>query len=171
MKRMMISLLALSGLLLSGLVQAEGSVARAIVTTGVAEREPVNDLERVLAGNEKVIFFTELRNMEGQTVKHRWSHGEQTLAEVEFQVGGPRWRVWSSKNLMPEWAGEWKAEVVDGEGNVVAEKSFTVAADSSAVVPAGETPMGVTAPAEETPMADPAGAAGEMAMPAATPAE
>lgn len=171
MKKVMISLLALSGLLLSGLVHAEGSVARAIVTTGVAEREPVNDLERVLAGNEKVIFFTELRNMEGQTVKHRWSHGSEMLAEVEFKVGGPRWRVWSSKNLLPEWAGEWKVEVVDGEGNVVAEKSFTVAGDASVSVPVGETPMGETVPAEETPLADPAGATGEMAMPAATPAE
>jgi hypothetical protein len=150
MNKVMISLLALSGLLLSGLVQAEGSVARAIVTTGVADREPVNNLERVLAGNEKVIFFTELRNMEGQTVKHRWSRGDESLAEVEFNVAGPRWRVWSSKNLMPEWAGEWKVEVIDGEGNVVSEKSFSFAADVSAAAAAEEAPMSESAPAEAT---------------------
>lgn len=124
MKRVMILLFALGSLLLSGMVQAEGSVARAIVTTGVAEHEPVNDLERVLAGNEKVLFFTELRDMQGQTVKHRWSHGGEVLAEVEFKVGGPRWRVWSSKTMMPEWAGAWSVAVVDGEGNVLSEKSF-----------------------------------------------
>ena len=83
MKKTMLFLFALSSLMLSGLVQAEGSVARAIVTTGVTEREPINDLERVMAGNKKVLFFTELRNMEGQTIKHRWSHGGEMLAEVE----------------------------------------------------------------------------------------
>lgn len=135
MKRVMIFLLTLSSLLLSGLVHAEGSVARAIITTGVADREPVNDLQRVLAGNEKVLFFTELRNMEGQTIRHRWSHGEESLAEVEFHVGGPRWRVWSSKSLLPEWGGEWLVEVIDGAGNVVSEKRFNFAGDGGADTP------------------------------------
>lgn len=128
MKKMMISLFTVAGLLLSG-VSFAGDVARAIVTTGVAEREPVNDLERVLAGNEQVLFFTELSEMEGQTVTHRWSYGGEVMAEVAFNVGGPRWRVWSSKNLIPEWAGEWKVEVVDGEGNVVHEKNFAFDAE------------------------------------------
>ena len=160
MKKLMISLFALSSLLVSGLVHAEGSVARAIVTTGVADREPVNDLERVLAGNEKVLFFTELRGMEGQTVKHRWSHGGEALAEVEFNVGGPRWRVWSSKNLMPEWAGEWKVEVLDGEGNVVSEKGFSYAGDGTTTTtesPTEETPAAEAAPVE-APVADEAAA-------------
>lgn len=132
MKRVIISLLALSGLMISGLVQAEGSVARAIITTGVADREPVNNLERVLAGNEKVLFFTELRGMAGQTVKHRWSYGGEVQAEVEINVGGPRWRAWSSKNLIPEWAGDWNVAVVDAEGNVLSEKDFEFAGDGSA---------------------------------------
>ena len=160
MSKFMISLFALSSLLLSGLVHAEGSVARAIVTTGVADREPVNDLERVLAGNEKVMFFTELRGMEGQVVRHRWSHGDESLAEVEFKVGGPRWRVWSSKNLMPEWAGEWKVEVVDSADNVVSEKSFSFAGDGSVAKKAveEEAPV-VEAPAAEVEMSE---AVGEM---------
>jgi hypothetical protein len=157
MKKVMISLFALSSLLLSGVVMAEGSVARAIVTTGVAEREPVNDLERVLAGNEKVLFFTELRDMEGQTVKHRWSHGDEALAEVEFNVGGPRWRVWSSKNLIPEWAGEWAVAVVDAEGNVLSEKRFEFAADGMAAkAPTAEEESAeeVASPAADTTEAD-----------------
>jgi hypothetical protein len=156
MKRLIISLLALSSILLAGAAQAEGSVARAIVTTGVADREPVNDLERVMAGNQKVLFFTELRGMEGQTVKHRWSHGDESLAEVEFKVGGPRWRVWSSKNLMPEWAGEWKVEVVDSADNVVSEKSFSYAGDGSIAETAAATEEAevVETPAAEAPAAE-----------------
>ena len=150
MKKLIISLFTLSSILLSGAVLAEGSVARAIVTTGVADREPVNDLERVLAGNQKVIFFTELRGMEGQTVRHRWSYGEESLAEVEFKVGGPRWRVWSSKNLMPEWGGDWKVEVVDSADNVVSEKRFSFAGDGSAT----KTAAAEEAPAAETEMSE-----------------
>ena len=130
MKKIIISLFALSGMLLSGLAQAEGSVARAIVTTDVVDREPVNNLERVMAGNDKVFFFTGLRGMSGKTIKHRWSYDGEVMAEVEFNVGGPRWRVFSSKNLLPEWAGEWKAEVVDAEGTVLSEKVFELAGDS-----------------------------------------
>lgn len=141
MKRVMIFLLALTNLFLGEVAYAEGSVARAIVATGVADHEPVNDLERVLAGNEKVYFFTELRGMQGQTVKHRWSHGEVALAEVEFNVRGPRWRVWSSKNLLPEWSGEWKVAVIDAAGNVISEKSFTYASgETMAKEPAVEEP-------------------------------
>jgi hypothetical protein len=132
MNKLIISLLTLSSLLLSGTVIAEGSVARAIITTNVAEREPVNDLERVLAGNEKVSFFTELRGMAGQKVRHRWSFGGEMLAEIEFNVGGPRWRVWSSKKLMPEWAGEWTVEVVDAEDNTLSSKSFEYAGAATA---------------------------------------
>ncbi len=159
MTKLMISLFALSSLLLSGMVQAEGSVARAIVTTGVADREPVNDLERVLAGNQKVLFFTELRGMEGQSIKHRWSHGDESLAEVEFKVGGPRWRVWSSKNLIPEWAGEWRVEVVDGEGNVLSEKSFSYAGNGTAAKDLTEESAETAAPAAEPEASE---AAGEM---------
>lgn len=154
MKKLLLSLLVLSGLMISGLAQAEGGVVRAIVTTGVADREPVNDLERVLDGNDKVLFFTELRDMEGQTIKHRWSHGGEVMAEVEFNVKGPRWRIWSSKNLIPEWAGAWSVAVIDGEGNSISEKSFEFAADSlaepqaSEEAPAAEAVGDVAAPAE-----------------------
>ena len=154
MNKLIISLVALSSLLLSGVVMAEGSVARAIITTDVADREPVNDLERVLAGNEKVIFFTELRGMEGQVVKHRWSYGGELKAEIEFTIGGPRWRIWSSKNLVAEWAGEWTAEVVDAEGNVVSEKRFEYAdAGSAAKAPATDEAVAEEASDSEAPQA------------------
>lgn len=159
MNKTMLFLFSLSSLLLSGLVQAEGSVTRAIVTTGVTEREPINDLERVMAGNKKVLFFTELRNLEGQTVKHRWSRDGEVLAEVEFNVGGPRWRVWSSKNLIPEWAGEWHVAVVDSEGAVMSEKRFEFAAERSSVESA--TPEEST----EKVMAEEAAAEAEAAAP------
>ena len=41
----------------------------------------------------------------------------QVMAEVKFRVGGgPRWRVHSSKNLLPEWTGKWTVVVLDESG-------------------------------------------------------
>jgi len=115
---------SLAGLLLFSAAQA-GEVARAVLTTGVVEREPVNQLDNIPADDSRVLFFTDIRDMTDKTVTHLWKHNGEVMAEVKFNVGGPRWRVWSSKNLMPEWSGDWTVSVVDEWGNTLAEKSFT----------------------------------------------
>jgi hypothetical protein len=104
---------------------AQADIARAILTTGIVEREPVNELNAIPADAQRAIFFTEIRDMAGKTVTHVWKHNGEVMADVKFNVGGPRWRVWSSKNMMPEWAGDWSVTVTDGEGNQLAEKTFT----------------------------------------------
>lgn len=120
-------------ILLTGLsVQAESGVARAVFATDIQDREPVDQIGQLTNDNSSVYFFTEIRGLEGQTVTHRWEHGGEVRAEVNFNVGGNRWRVWSSKNLQPNWLGEWKVSVVDAGGNVLSQESF-------AYVPAGET--------------------------------
>lgn len=116
--------------------EMNGSVARAQFTSNVSEREPVDRLGSVPNTTETVYFFTELRDFSGQTVTHRWLHDGEVVAEVPFSVGGPRWRVWSSKNLMPEWTGTWTVEVVDGLGQVVHSETLEVTAAGSA--PAAE---------------------------------
>lgn len=102
-----------------------GEVARAQFTTAIDAREPADDLTEADAANtQKIYFFTELRDLEGQTVTHRWTYDGATLAEVSFTPGSARWRVWSSKELLPEWTGTWTVSVVDAGGNVLTEKSF-----------------------------------------------
>ncbi len=93
-----------------------GSVARSAFTTGVADREPADDLSTLGNDVARVLYFTELRGLEGRTVVHRWQYKGEVMAEVPFAVGGPRWRVHSSKALDPSWLGEWTVSVVvDGE--------------------------------------------------------
>ena len=90
--------------------------------------------------------------MEGQQVTHRWEHDGKVMAEVPFQVGGPRWRVYSSKQLENDWTGEWKVSVVDGNGSTLGVNTFTYEKAPAAPAPAPEmnkSPMnGETAPAE-----------------------
>jgi hypothetical protein len=71
-----------------------------------------------------VYFFTELRNLEGTTITHRWSLNGSVMAEVTFNVRASRWRVYSSKTLLPEWRGTWVVDVVDENGSVIASRTI-----------------------------------------------
>lgn len=101
-----------------------GTVFRAAFTSGIDNREPRDKLEKMSNDQNQLYFFTELRDMSGQTAKHRWEHDGKVMAEVEFNVKGPRWRVWSSKSFNPGWTGDWKVSVINAAGDVISEKSF-----------------------------------------------
>ncbi len=106
------------------LTAGEGSIVKGVFTTGVVDRQPIDEVNSVYTDTKKLFFFTDIRNMQGKTVLHRWVHEGRILAEVSFEVGGPRWRIYSSKNLSDEWLGNWKAEVLDSEGNRLHEAEF-----------------------------------------------
>lgn len=123
---------------------SRGSVVRSAFTTEIAEREPVQNLKTLNTEQDKVMFFTELRDMSGQTAVHRWEHDGKVVAEIKFNVKGPRWRVWSSKNLTAANTGEWKVSVLNGAGEVISEKELNYEA---AVMPMHETETTNQAPA------------------------
>lgn len=136
-------------------------VARAQFTTAVVEREPTDAVTRLENDVREVTFFAELRNFEGERVLHRWKHGGEVRAEVAFAVEGPRWRVHSTKALLPGWTGEWTVEVVDGSGEVVAEERFTYVEAEPRTEEAGEAGAAAGSGSEAMPEA------GEEAMPEA----
>lgn len=113
---------------------SRGSVVRSAFTREIAEREPTENLKKLTNDNGEIKFFTELRDMSGQTAIHRWEYDGNVVAEVKFNVKGPRWRVWSSKSLAPEWTGNWKVSVINGAGEVISEKNLSV--DATAAAPA-----------------------------------
>lgn len=101
-----------------------GEVSRAQFTSAIENREPIDEITRLDINHGRIYFFSEIRNAQNQTVTHRWLHGDQLMAEVPFNVGGPRWRVYSSKNLVSAWTGIWTVQVVDDNGAVLMEKRF-----------------------------------------------
>jgi len=103
---------------------AESEVSRAQFTSAVLDREPIDELSSVSHDADKVFFFTELRNLEGTTVTHRWSLNGTVMAEVSFNVRASRWRVYSNKTLLPEWTGNWSVDIVDDKGNVLATENI-----------------------------------------------
>ena len=99
--------------------------ALAQFTTAVENREPVDAVSFLSNDQTRITFFTDLRNLRGQVVFHRWQYGGDVVADVRFEVGGDRWRVWSNKTLMPEWLGDWRVSVVMESGEVLATEAFT----------------------------------------------
>ena len=106
----------------------EVRVALAQFTTAIENREPIDQVTFVSNDVQVVFFYTDLRNLEGQTISHRWLHNGIVVASVPFDVGGPRWRVWSSKKMLPDLIGDWTVEIVTTEGEVIAAETFTLTA-------------------------------------------
>lgn len=112
-----------------------GSVARSAFTLAVVDREPRERITELNSNQRHIYFFTELKGMTGQNIIHRWAYKGQTMAEVKFNIGAPRWRVWSSKTLMPSWTGEWTVSVVDEQDQEVFSDSFEYIATETITTP------------------------------------
>lgn len=137
----------------------KGSVVRSIFTSEVKDREPTDKLTE--SEPKQIYYFTELRDMNGQTATHRWEHDGKVITEIKFNVKGNRWRAWSSKNFVPQAVGAWKVSVVNGAGEVISEESFNVAAASSAAPAAAPAKTDAAAPSPGTSV-QPAPAKGAM---------
>lgn len=99
-------------------------VARAQFTTRIEDREPTDAIERLSDDRTRILFYSELRGLAGETIRHRWEREGQPMAEVPFHVKANRWRVWSSKNLEPDGLGTWTVSVITQDGTVLASRSF-----------------------------------------------
>lgn len=112
--------------------EAGEHVHRAQFTTDIEEREPVDELGAAIdTRHERVMFFTELRDLEGKTASHVWQHEDYDEVRVDFEIGGPRWRVWSNRTLPEQASGTWTVAVVSNDGEVHGRYEFEhVAADN-----------------------------------------
>lgn len=91
-------------------------VARGIFSTNIVDREPVDQVLILSNAVDQIYFFTDLRHYQGQTITHRWEYEGELITEKTFEVGGPRWRVYSQNDLNPDMTGTWTVVVSDGRG-------------------------------------------------------
>ncbi|MCP4768480.1 MAG: DUF2914 domain-containing protein [Gammaproteobacteria bacterium] len=102
-----------------------GQVNRALFTIGVDDREPVTIVDSIdSSSHSSISFFTELSDMSGQTATHQWTYNDKVMFEKSFEVKSARWRVWTSKTLIPTWKGTWTVNVLDDDRAVLTSKSF-----------------------------------------------
>ena len=107
--------------------KGEFAIARAVVGTGVENKEPVGAADAFPASTEKVSCFIEATNvpkdMELTTV---WSMGDKEMRKINATVkAGPRWRTWVEKKV-GGMKGDWKVEIKDADGKVLKDVKFKV---------------------------------------------
>lgn len=102
-----------------------GEVSRALFTISVEDREPASRVDSIDPHmHQSIYFFTELSQLDGHTITHQWTYNDKVMFEKNFEVKGPRWRVWTSKTFLPEWTGTWIVNVLDTDRSVLTSKSL-----------------------------------------------
>lgn len=106
-----------------------GKVSRAQFATKMDQREPVDDVVFIDDAATEVFFFSEILYMTGHKVIHRWEYEGKEVSRVSFDIGGPRWRVFSRKKLDENQKGKWSVMVTDEKGWPLASKVFVYGAE------------------------------------------
>jgi len=108
------------------------TISRAVLTRSVSNREPTNVFAadvRLNQFEESLSFFSELKNLQGQQIKHVWLFEGEVMAQVALEVTSVRYRTYSTKNIMDSQVGQWRVDVVDEHGQLIAQKEFRILAD------------------------------------------
>ena len=120
-------LMLIVSLLLCTVAAAELQVADAVITTGIENQMPIDEVQVHPADYGKLFCFTRILGAEKETqVTHVWYYQESELARVELPVGSADWRTYSSKRFLPQWAGQWQVVVLDEAGRQLASVPFVL---------------------------------------------
>lgn len=123
-KRLFVYFLALFFFSQIGYAKQSPKIARALFTSEIVDREPTDQILILRNTNKKVFFFSELRHFDGQTISHKWMYDGKVNSVVKFNVKGPRWRVYSRIDILPEQLGKWSVVVQDQTGRAIKASVF-----------------------------------------------
>ena len=101
-----------------------GSVANATFTSDIVDGAPVDFRQEFFNTTPVVYYYSELLDLAGQTVVHRWSLEGKVMQEVRIRVTRARQPAWSRNKMQPEWTGNWTVEVVNEKGELLDTANF-----------------------------------------------
>ena len=138
MTRLSIAVVALALGLATPLAAQDTTVAASqdvtvemVIASSVADRMPVDSASTFQADIGRVACWTRVNGAAGTTIHHVWIHDGQEFP-VPMVIGGSPWRTWSTKEIQAEWTGDWRVEVRNASGTVLATASFTIAPAAAA---------------------------------------
>jgi hypothetical protein len=101
-------------------------VERLVTAASVEKREPVGETSSFDSATTQVYTWTKITAEQvPATIKHVYYHNDKMVREIPLTVNSSPYRVWSVKNVIP---GNWKVDITDEAGTVLASAVFTVAA-------------------------------------------
>lgn len=105
-------------------------VERAVLTSGMANREPVDALGHTYQHSgeayDRLTFFTQIMNHDGRAVNHRWYRNGELDSEVTLAIGSDSWRTYSTRQISYMSTGDWSIRVVNDRGDELVRYSFSV---------------------------------------------
>ena len=97
------------------------------IGTGVYDRVPTGVSSYFDSSVGTLYAFTRVIGAEGDTrVYHKWYHEGVLVADVTLTVRSGNWRTWSTKNVQPEWTGDWRLVVVSENGSILETVKFAL---------------------------------------------
>lgn len=92
----------------------------------VVDREPVSTDSTFSADIGKIYCWSNVLNDGGEAfIEHVWYYNGDEMARVTLPAKYSRNRIWSSKNILPEWTGKWTVMIMAGSEKL-GEMSCTV---------------------------------------------
>jgi hypothetical protein len=98
-----------------------------VFCSGLDERQPVG-IDTVFADSVGQVYcFTKIAGATDTTsISHAWYYQEEEKAIVSLAVKAKLWRTWSSKQIVKEWDGKWRVDVLSSEGEILKSKEFLI---------------------------------------------
>ena len=72
----------------------------------------------------ELYFFTEIVDLKGSSVTHRWKHDGKIVASRNFRLDSQSYRVYSNQRMQPTEKGAWQVEVLDSNGKTLSVADF-----------------------------------------------
>ncbi|HEY5975604.1 MAG TPA: DUF2914 domain-containing protein [Geobacteraceae bacterium] len=97
------------------------------VTTRIAKGNPIDSVHRISSAAVTSLYcFTRTEGSDDTDtfISHVWYRGEEKVGEYKLPVRGKKWRTFSKKGVERGWAGDWRVEVLDSEGQLLKTVRF-----------------------------------------------
>lgn len=106
------------------------NITRAQLAQGVNKLEPFGEIELpILVDKSKaasVTYFTEVNNMQGETVFHEWLQDGKSIYKRKINIRGDRWRISTSKLFPYNSIGQWQVRIINQQGDILHKIDFSV---------------------------------------------
>ncbi len=93
----------------------------------ISTRKIEGEADRLPSACGKLWCYTIITGASNETfIRHVYYFKGRQVGDVKLDVKFPVFSTFSSKTVLPEWKGEWKVKVIDFDGRVIGEKTFTL---------------------------------------------
>ncbi|NOY61564.1 MAG: DUF2914 domain-containing protein [Gammaproteobacteria bacterium] len=112
-----------------------GHVDKAVFSSGISNRQPVDDIVTLKNSRNVIYYYTELSNLKGRKISHAWYYQGKETSKVTFVVGASQQSVYSKKTLDRRHTGKWMVIVVDESGWALKASVFQYLATQKSTKP------------------------------------